>query len=161
MMKKFFSRLNIGCYAAIVFYIGFVVANALYSGYPWVITCYNCGLCRQSCPVGLDPYGFIAAAIANDPSTLVQAVNVKLLPHEAKMLDKAMPMVTGAGKRFKAGDFSEKEFKDSLKDEVFVSRMQARYAAAYCILCGNCERLCPIKLPIMAIIKDYRNGKPL
>ncbi len=159
-MKQFFRYLNVGCYLAILFYVGFVVTSAMGSGYPWVVTCYNCGLCRQSCPVGLDPYGFIAAAMANDPTTLVQAVNVKLLPHEAALLDKAMPMITVDGKRFKAGDLPGL-MRERADDEVFVARMQARYAAAYCILCGNCERLCPIKLPIMGIIKDYRHGKSL
>jgi len=152
MKRKVLSWINIGCYLAIMFYLVFITASALASGYPWAISCYNCGLCRQSCPIGLDPYGFIAAAVANDQSALVQAVNVKLLPRRARMLDASMPVVTAEGRRVDLGAVpparSEKE--------IYVLRMQARYAAAYCILCGNCDRICPIKLPVTTIIKDYR-----
>ncbi|MDR2818989.1 MAG: 4Fe-4S dicluster domain-containing protein [Desulfovibrio sp.] len=156
-MKRVFFLVNIGCYLVILAYVGIVAASAVASGYPWTITCYNCGLCRQSCPIGLDPYGFIAAATANDRTTMMQAVNVKLLPHEAALLDRNMPLVNSAGQRVDINNLTPEQ----ARDEVFVSRMQARYAASFCILCGNCERICPIKLPIMTIIKDYRNAASL
>ena len=156
-MKRFFTWLNIGCYMLILLYIGVMVGTSLSYGHPWAVTCYNCGLCRQSCPIGLDPYGFIAAAIADDPSTLIQAVNVKLLPEEARLLDAAMPLITDKGERVDLNNIRP----ENLLDEVFVERMQTRYAAAYCTLCGNCERLCPIKLPIMDIIRDFRDANPL
>jgi len=154
MMKRFMAYLNIGCYLAIFLYVGFVAVSALASGYPWVVTCYNCGLCRQSCPIGLDPYGFIAAATANDRTTMMQAVNVKLLPHEAQLLDKTMILINAEGAVVDPSNLTPEQ----MRDEAFVTRMQARYAAAYCILCGNCVRLCPIRLPIMDIIKDYKNA---
>jgi len=155
MIRKMLSWLNTGCYLVILLYLGFIAASALASGYPWAITCYNCGLCRQSCPIGLDPHGFITAAMTNDKTILMQAVNVKLLPHEARMLDSSMPLVTKEGKRVDLENIDPAQ----AEDEVFVVRMQARYAAAFCILCGNCDRICPIKLPVTTIIRDLRNGK--
>jgi ferredoxin len=152
-MKRALFFINTGCYLIILLYAVFVAGSAVSSGYPWAITCYNCGLCRQSCPVGLDPYGFIAAATANDLGAMMQAVNVKLLPHEAALLDKNMPLVDSAGRKVDP----DKLTPEQMRDEVFVTRMQARHAAAFCILCGNCERICPIRLPIMTIIKGYRN----
>ena len=156
-MKRALFLVNTGCYLGILLYAVFVAGSAVASGYPWAITCYNCGLCRQSCPVGLDPYGFIASATANDLTTMIQAVNVKLLPHEAALLDRTMPLVDSAGRKVDLNKLTPEQ----MQDEVFVTRMQARHAAAYCILCGNCERVCPIRLPIMTIIRDYRNVSPV
>ena len=152
-VKTFFSRLNVACYAAILLYVGFVAVSALRSGYPWVITCYNCGLCRQSCPLGLDPYGFVAAAMADDPDAAMQAVNVKLLPLEARMLDTSMPLATADGRRFKAGALPADLPADR---ELYVLKMKAALAAKYCILCGNCEKVCPIRLPVLDVIKNFR-----
>jgi len=153
-MKKTFIRINVFCYVVIVGFLALAVVTSLSSGYPWSITCYNCVLCRQKCPLGIDPYGFVTAAISNDPGLYIEAKKLRLTLEEALDVDPEMILTIGA-RSVKARD----AVIDGLNPdtEVIVHKMKARDAAHYCPLCGNCEKDCPIDLPIMEIIEDLRD----
>ena len=44
----------------------------------------------------------------------------------------------------------------SAETEIRVHKMKAKDAAKYDLLCGNCQKTCPINLPIEDIIRDLR-----
>ena len=153
-MKKAFIRINVFCYVVIVVFLAVSVVASFRSGYPWSITCYNCVLCRQKCPLGIDPYGFVTAAISNDPGLYIEAKNLRLRLGEALEVDPNI--IETAGK----SAVTAKGVLDRGLDpnaEVTVSMIKAGDAARYCPLCGNCEKDCPIDLPIMEIIEDLRD----
>lgn len=153
-MKKVFLRINTVCYVAITGFLALAVWTSLSSGYPWAITCYNCVLCRQACPLGIDPYGFVTAAISNDPELYITADRIRLRLKEALDLDPDIVLkiegleITAAQALARGLDH---------KTEVTVSKMKARDAAGYCPLCGNCRKPCPIDLPILEIIEDLKD----
>ena len=153
-MKKVFLRVNIFCYLVIAAFLGLSVVTSLKSGYPWAITCYNCVLCRQACPLGIDPYGFVTAAISNDADLYVEASRLRLRLGEAFDLDPNM-VLNIKGSETTAGQALINGLdRDS---EVLVARMKVKHAAKYCPLCGNCEKPCPIDLPLLEIIEDLQD----
>lgn len=126
------------------------------TGYPWAITCYNCNICRLACPVGIDPHGFITAALSNDPDSYVSTSHVRLGLAQAARLDPEMTVLLGNVK-LKAGNAVERGADPG--SEVLVIAMKAKHVARYCFLCGNCSRKCPIGLPIQDIAESLaRNG---
>ncbi len=152
-MKKIFLRINVMCYLIIVCFLALSVVTSMSSGYPWAITCYNCSLCRQACPLGIDVQGIVTAAISNDPHLSITANRIRLRLGEAMQIDPEMMLQSGrsavrAGRLLADGTPPETEFT--------VSMMKAKDAAGFCPLCGNCEKPCPISLPVMKIIEDLR-----
>jgi Fe-S oxidoreductase len=156
MKNKNFLRLNVFCYLVIAAFLASAVVTSLGSGHPWAITCYNCSSCSRSCPLAINPSGFTLSAIGNNPELYLAAANIRLRLNEAAERDPEM-MVTIKGKgNMKAGQALSRGI--SLDTEVTTFRMKAKDAAQYCLLCGVCEKDCPIKLPIMDIIEDLRNN---
>ena len=153
-MKKIFLRINTICYVAIAGFLAVAVVTSLSSGYPWAITCYNCLLCRQTCPLGIDPYGFVTAASANDPNLYIEATNIRLKLEEAVDIDNNMVLSVGKTKLTTRQAVTQGIPADT---EVTVFKMKVKDAARLCPLCGNCEKPCPIDLPIMEIIEDLRD----
>jgi len=153
-MKKLFLHINVFCYLVIAGFLAVSVVTSLGSGYPWSIACYNCVLCRQTCPLGIDPYGFVTAAISNDPNLYIEATNVRLRLGEAVDLDPAIVLSIGGSKVTAHQALAQGVSRNT---EVTVFKMKVKHAAQYCPLCGNCEKPCPINLPIMDIIEDLRD----
>ncbi|MDD5205219.1 MAG: 4Fe-4S dicluster domain-containing protein, partial [Desulfobacterales bacterium] len=118
------------------------------------IACYNCILCKQTCPIGINPYGFLRAAMSDNPDLMIEANSIRLRLGEAFEVDPGM-IVRNQGWESTAREALER--RTSPESEVIVSRMKAKDAAKYCPLCGNCEKPCPVKLPIMKIIEDLRD----
>ncbi len=150
-MKRYFLYFNIGAYCSAIAFLGIFPVNAFLTGYPWAITCYNCNICRLACPIGIDPHGFIVAALTNDPDYYISTSHLRLGLAQAQALDKDMPVSAGkltmkAGKMLESGVDAERE--------VNAVAMKAKHVAKFCFLCGNCARRCPIKLPIMDIAED-------
>ncbi|MBW2149681.1 MAG: hypothetical protein JRI22_22030 [Deltaproteobacteria bacterium] len=153
-MNKIFLRINVFCYLVIAGFLGLSVITSLSSAYPWAITCYNCVLCRKTCPLGIDPYGFVTAAISNDPNLYVTATNIRVRLGEAVDLDPYMVL------NIKGLNVTATQALDQglgRDTEVTVSEMKVKDAAKYCPLCGNCEKPCPINLPVMKIIEDLKD----
>jgi L-lactate utilization protein LutB len=153
-MKKVFVRINTVFYVLIICFLGVPVITCLQSGYPWTLTCYNCVLCRQACPLGIDPHGFIMAAMTNDPELYIGASNIRLRVGEAFDLDPQMELKIGGGEITAAKAL---EHGVARSKEVVTSKMRAKDAAKYCPLCGNCAKKCPIKLPVLKIIEDLKD----
>jgi L-lactate utilization protein LutB len=153
-MKKLSLQINAPIYVLIIGFLAMPVITSLSSGYPWTIACYNCLLCRQSCPFGIDPHGFISAAMTNDPALYIGAANIRIRVGEALDLDPQMVLRVD-GREITAADAVSQGVERNR--EVRTSRMKARDAARYCPLCGNCEKKCPINLPSLKIIEDLRD----
>ncbi|MBW1735265.1 MAG: 4Fe-4S dicluster domain-containing protein [Deltaproteobacteria bacterium] len=154
-MKKAYLRINIFCYLIIAAFLVVMVTTSLRSGYPWALTCYNCVLCRQACPLGIDPYGFVTAALTSDPDLYVAATNVRLKLKEAFDLDPGMVLRTKNGTTITAARALDEGMGEDR--EVTVEKMKVKHAARYCVLCGNCEKVCPLNLKVMDIIMELRD----
>jgi L-lactate utilization protein LutB len=155
-MKRLLYWLNVGSYCAAIAFMGIFVLNGLLTGYPWAITCYNCNICRLACPVGIDPHGFITAALANDPNYYIATSHLRLALAQAKALDPEMP-VSFDNVQLKAGEAVARGIDGG--KEVMVIEMKAKHVARFCFLCGNCTKQCPISLPIKDIAEDLaKNG---
>ena len=153
-MKKIFVRINAACYVIVVCFLAIPVFTSFQSGYPWALTCYNCLLCRQACPFGIDPHGFISAAMTNDPNLYISATNIRLRVGEGFDIDPQMVLKVG-GIEITAAKALEHGVART--EEAVTSKMKARDAARFCPLCGNCTKKCPIKLPLLKIIEDLRD----
>jgi Fe-S oxidoreductase len=148
------QKLNIVFYLVIAGFLASAVVASMRSGYPWSLACYNCILCRHTCPLGINPFGFVRAAVSNDPGLYIEASSIRLSLGEAVQLDPEM-VLTAEGLRCTAKDALGKKKDPEL--EVMAFNMKAKDAARLCPLCGNCEKPCPIGLPIMKIIEDLRD----
>lgn len=147
-------KINILCYLVIAAFMAGGAVASLSSGYPWSIACYNCILCKQTCPIGIDSYGFLRAAMSDNPDLMIEANSIRLRLGEAFEVDPGM-IVRHQGWRSTAREALGRRIDP--ESEVTVSSMKAKDAAKYCPLCGNCEKPCPVKLPIMQIIEDLRD----
>ncbi len=147
-------KINLFCYLVIALFLAGSVVASLTSGYPWSIACYNCILCKHTCPIGIDPYGFVKAAISNAPALYIEASSIRLRLGEAVDLDPHLYLKIEGSEVTAQAALERKIAPDS---EVMVSRMKAKDAAKFCPLCGNCEKPCPITLPIMKIVEDLRD----
>ena len=154
-MKKVTLYINVFCYLLIACFLAATLVTALQSGYPWAVNCYNCVLCRRVCPLGFDPYGFISAAITNDPDLYMPATNVRIRLQKAVETDPFMQLRLADGTVLTARQLVEQGGRPG--DEVTVEKMKARHAARYCPLCGSCDKACPINLPVSKIIEDLRD----
>lgn len=155
-MSRFFFYINVGFTCAAIAFLGIFPLNALLTGYPWAITCYNCNICRLACPVGIDPHGFISAALTNNPDHYISVSRLRLGLAQVESLDPEMPISLRSVK-MKAGEAVAQGFHG--ETEVMVVAMKAKQVAKYCFLCANCTRQCPISLPIRDIAEDLsRNG---
>jgi Fe-S oxidoreductase len=150
-MKRVFFYFNVGSSCAAILFLGFFPVNALLSGYPWTITCYNCNICRLACPAGIDPYGFVTAALINDPDHYVSTTRLRLTLAQAGALDPDMSISLNRAK-MKAQEARSRGIADDT--EVTVVAMKAKHAAKYCFLCANCSKQCPISLPIKDIAQE-------
>ncbi|CCK79458.1 MULTISPECIES: hypothetical protein [Desulfobacula] len=154
-MKKKFLYINVFCYLCIAAFLAATIGTSLKSGYPWAMTCYNCVLGRQICPLGIDPYGFISAAITNDPEIYVSATNIRMKLGKALDIDPNMTLILPDKSLVTAQTLSLTQ-KD-LDYEVTTHKIKVKDAATFCPLCGNCDRVCPINLPVLKIIEDLKD----
>lgn len=135
-----------------------MIANAALTRHPWAITCYNCKACNLTCPLGLDPSGYVTAALTANPDYMMYATKLRISLEEALQVDPGM-IINHRGKQLSA-QRALSELGLSPKTEVRVYKMRAKDAAQYDLLCGNCQKTCPINLPIEEIIRDLRkNGR--
>jgi ferredoxin len=135
-----------------------MIANAALTRHPWAITCYNCKACNLKCPLGLDPSGYVTAALTANPDYMMYATKVRISLEEALQVDPGM-IINHRG-RLLTAQKALFELVLPRKTEVRVYKMRAKDAAKYDLLCGNCQKTCPINLPIEEIIRDLRkNGR--
>jgi Fe-S oxidoreductase len=154
-MKALFFRINVFCYVIIACFLAVALITSLSSGYPWSIICYNCEACRQTCPLGIDPKGFVMAALSNDPGQYINVSNVRVRLSEAVKVDPHMVVTVGSNKLTIAKRAQAEGVESG--SEVTTCKMQAKDAARYCFVCGNCDKSCPVKLQIVSIIEDLRD----
>ena len=112
-------------------------------------------MCRQTCPLGIDPNGFVVAGMTNNPNLYVNAYNIRLRLSEALAKDPHMILRFHDGRKMTAQKAYEVDM--AFETEALVVRMRDKDAATYCFLCGNCEKRCPIDLPILTLIKDLKD----
>jgi len=135
-----------------------MIVNAALTRHPWAITCYNCKACNSECPLGLDPSGYVTVALTANPDYMMYATKVRISLEEAYQVDPGM-IINHRG-RLLTSQKALTEAGLSPKTEVRVYKMRAKDAAKYDLLCGNCQKTCPINLPIEEIIRDLRkNGR--
>jgi len=131
-----------------------LVVNATMARHPWAITCYSCKACASRCPLGIDPSGYVTAALTANPDYMMDAANLRLSLEEANRVDPDMVIecegtLTSPRKALEQQTISP-------RSEVRVYKMKAKHAARYDLLCGNCQKMCPINLSIEDIIRDLR-----
>ncbi|MEN6436952.1 MAG: hypothetical protein ABFD97_00035 [Syntrophobacter sp.] len=158
-MKRTLIKLNTTMMVVLVLFLLAIVANALASRQPWVLFCYKCKACNSSCILGIDPQGFVDAALAGDPHVYIYATNVKLQLSKAAAIDPDM-IVTAAGKKVSARAALD-ELHISPATEVVTYQVQARHAAGFCFRCGACERACVLGLPLLREISQLRGKEPV
>ncbi len=154
-MKQSLARFNAAVIGALVLFVLTIVANSLASRQPWVLSCYKCKTCNSSCILGIDPQGFVDAALANDPRVYIYTTNVRLRLARAVEIDPDMIVIAG-GKRVAAHAALE-DMRILPETEVVTYRVQARNAAQFCIKCGACERSCVLGLPLLRLINQMRD----
>lgn len=135
-----------------------MIANAALTRHPWTITCYNCKACNLECPLGLDPSGYVTAALTANADYMMYATKIRMSLEEALQVDPGM-IIHYQGELLSAQQ-ARSELGLSPTTEVRVYKMRAKDAARYDLLCGNCQKICPINLPVEEIIRDLRtNGR--
>jgi len=108
--------------------------------------------------LGIDAQGFISAVNANDPDIYILATNVRMSAKKAYDTDPGIILMLNRKKI---------SVKDALGQslvqpdtEVVTFKMKAKDAAKVCIDCTACEKICPLHLPLLKIIKDLKkDGK--
>jgi Fe-S oxidoreductase len=153
-MKRSWQTLNVSAMVILFIFLGAVIANGFASRQPWALVCYKCKACDNSCILGIDPQGFVDAALAGNPNIYIYTTNVRLPLSSALAMDPAM-MVT-VGERHVTARSAAEELQLPLQTEVLTYRVQARHAAQLCLRCGACERQCVLGLPLMRIINQLR-----
>ncbi|MFB3814772.1 MAG: 4Fe-4S dicluster domain-containing protein [Terriglobales bacterium] len=153
-MKRPLLVCNVAGMLIICLFLGTMVVNALVTRQPWSLVCYSCKACNSSCVMGIDPQGFVGAALSGDPQVYVYATNIRLPLAKAVAIDPAMT-VSVAGRKYTARDAAEK-LHLSPDTEVVTYRVKARDAAAACLRCAACERTCVLRLPLLRMIDQLR-----
>lgn len=154
-MKMSLVKFNAAIMGALVLFVLAIVANALASRQPWALFCYKCKACNASCILGIDPQGFVDAALAGDPRVYIYTTNVRLPLSKAVETDPNM-MITTAGRKVSAR-VALTDLHIAPDTEVITYQVQARDAAQFCIRCGACERSCVLGLPLLREINRLRN----
>ena len=154
-MDKWIPRMNVILTLVIVALLLGPGGGAIRSGYPFSLLCYNCKACDSSCVLGIDPQGFITSSQSGDPDMYILASNIRLNAAEALARDPGM-VITVKGRHITIRQAVESGAITTC-DEVMSYRMRARDAAHYCVLCAACEKVCPLSLPLLWIIRDLRN----
>jgi ferredoxin len=154
-MKRSLVRFNAAIMGALVLFLLAIIANALASRQPWVLFCYNCKACNSSCVLGIDPQGFVDAALAGDPRIYIYTTNVRLALSKAAAIDPNMVIMVA--NRKVAAHVALNELHIAPNTEVITYQVQARNAAQFCIRCGACERSCVLGLPLLREINQLRD----
>ncbi len=153
-MNRSLVRFNAAIMGILALFLLAIVANSLASRQPWVLSCYKCKACNSSCILGIDPQGFIDAALAGDPRIYIYTTNVKQRLSKAVAIDPDMVIMV-AGKKVTA-HAALNDLRIAPDTEVATYQVQARNAAQFCIRCGACERSCVLGLPLLRIISQLR-----
>jgi len=154
-MKRSLVIFNSAILSILVLYLLAFIANPLASRQPWVLFCYKCKACNSSCILGIDPQGFVDAALAGDPRVYIYATNVRLRLSKAAAIDPNMVIMV-ADKKV-AAHVALNELHFAPDTEVVTYQVQARNAAQFCIRCGACERSCVLGLPLLREINQLRD----
>jgi len=93
--------------------------------------------------------------MADDPLLYICADNIRLRLNEAAETDPNMIVKLPCGTRLMAGEAVSKGVDPC--SEVITEMIRAKDAAQFCLVCGACEKKCPISLPILEIIEDLRD----
>ncbi|HYG70568.1 MAG TPA: hypothetical protein VD838_23040 [Anaeromyxobacteraceae bacterium] len=151
-MRRALVIVNAVAVCATLGYLGWLLTDAIRARQPWVVTCYDCKACTARCVLGLDPQGFVAAALAGSGDVYVYATNVRLSARRALELDPDM-LVT-------VGDYHptarEAAAELGLDAELVTFKLKARDAARFCFRCGACEKGCVLRLPLLRVITQLR-----
>lgn len=158
-MEPKYRRFNVGLFLLATLILGSIVINAFTSGHPWALTCYQCKACSLNCPLGYDVSVYVAAAVTDNPDLYMSASNLQLTLEEAYRTDPNMLVskAYGADKTMTAEEAYDEYANDTV---VWVKKLRVNDAAKFDPLCGACEPMCPINLPITNIIRDLKeDGK--
>jgi len=189
-MKGAFKFLNIGSFLALGGFVGALPLFATSSGHVQSITCYECRACASKCPYKFDPAGFLLAGRTNNPQRrmLVQLDVRKRKKKEGVWVDNPTNYNTLQASRFpeklvslsglhKRDKYIKVKVRGVDSDRIITVKeaveqgysedqlletyeMRAVDAAFFCILCGNCNPVCPVNLPVTEYIMDLKeNGK--
>lgn len=139
-------------------FLGLLGGHALANRQPWALTCYNCKACTAACVLGIDPQGFVAAQLANDPDLPIYATNIRLSVQKAQALDPDLE-ITREGRHLTLRQ-AVAQFGLRPSDEVVTYRMKARHAAALCLECAACEKACVLELPLLRAIRQLKTQNP-
>ncbi len=149
------KKINIFLITIIIVYLGFIGVRAFQSGYPFALICYNCKACDSVCVLGIDPQGFMAASVSNDPNIYIYVTNFRIHAGEAEKMDPDM-IIQWNGENISVSSALSRGLVN-IDTEVMTFKMRAKDAAAICIECAACERVCPVKLPILDVIRGLKN----
>jgi heterodisulfide reductase subunit C len=154
-MRRSLIILNTFALSTTMVYAGLLIVNGLRARQPWAVTCYNCKACTAKCILGIDPQGFVAAALAGNRDIYVYATNIRLQARQAKAMDPDMVVSVGEH-RLRASEAVERLGPEA---EVVTYRVRAGDAARLCLDCGACERGCVLGLPLMRMIDQLRKDQ--
>ncbi len=153
-MRRSLIVFNSAIVCTLVLFLLAFIANPLVARQPWVLFCYKCKACNSSCILGIDPQGFVDAALAGDARVYIYATNVRLQLSKAAAIDPDMVIMV-ANEKVPA-HVALNELHIAPNTEVVTYQVQARNAAQFCILCGACERSCVLGLPLLREINQLR-----
>lgn len=153
-MKRALRILNVAAMIILMLFLGTIVVNGLTSRQPWSLVCYKCKACDNSCVLGIDPQGFVDAALAGDPHIYMYATNVRLNLATAVATDPSM--LVSIGDHHVTARAALTELHMMPQAEVVTYRVQAQHAAQFCLRCGACEKQCVLGLPLLRMIEKLR-----
>jgi len=157
-MEPEYRRFNVALFLLATLILGSIVINAFTSRHPWALTCYQCKACSLKCPLGYDVSVYVAAAATDNPDLYMSASNLQLTLEEAYRTDPNMVVeVYGDNKKMTSGEAYTRYSNDTI---VWARKLRVKDAAKFDPLCGACDSMCPINLPITNIIRDLKeDGK--
>ena len=154
-MEKKFRQFNVGLFVIAAVVLGALVFTGFQSGHPWTLTCYQCKACSLKCPLGYDVSVYVAASATNNPDLYMSAKNLQLTLKEAYETDREM-IVEIDGEQMSADEaYNNKEFNQDTV--VWARKLRVKDAAKFDPLCGFCDGMCPIKLPLTEVIRDLKS----
>ncbi|MBI1752799.1 MAG: 4Fe-4S dicluster domain-containing protein [Acidobacteria bacterium] len=157
-MKRPALTLNTTAMLLLTIFLGLLGGHALANRQPWALTCYDCKACGAACALGIDPQGFVAAQLANDPDLPIYATNIRLNVRKALALDPELEITRG--ERHLPLRQAVTQFGLAPSEEVVTYRMKARHAAALCLECAACEKACVLELPLLRAIRQLKAPQP-